>query len=216
MSALQCAARERSGGRCECDGLCSRQHTGRCLNVEGRCAVNSRYYVRLRLVDGRELCPGCARSSSNRSQADLSLRQVQGRAEMRSHERTTANRDGSGHHRQPNPRALRARLPGRSRSQDTDGLSAALRHFATAVWPSGRDDTRAADLCRVPQRGEARPIRAGAPAGGSVGGVHDRRARPEAPCRVSQHAYPSAFWRSVFIQGMRQYDVAPLLLERYP
>ena len=54
----QASARGRSGGRCECDGLCARQHTGRCLNVEGRCAAGSRYPVRLRLVAGRELCPG--------------------------------------------------------------------------------------------------------------------------------------------------------------
>lgn len=53
------ALRDRSGGRCECDGLCARQHTGRCENVEGRLGNSSRWPVRLRLHAGRELCKGC-------------------------------------------------------------------------------------------------------------------------------------------------------------
>jgi integrase len=161
-------ARERSGGRCECDGICSRDHTGRCLNVDGRQGAYSRHLVRLRLVDGRELCPGCcSRPYSTPRRLPLGGSANVGCAQMRAHEHTRT-RDDCGDSR-GHPQSLRARLPGPAGTQDTDGLSTALRHFATAVWPSGRDDTRAADVCRVPERGEARPVRACASAGGAVG-----------------------------------------------
>jgi hypothetical protein len=38
---------------------CARDHTGRYLNMEGRAGAYSRHTVRLRLIDGRELCAGC-------------------------------------------------------------------------------------------------------------------------------------------------------------
>jgi len=84
---LWALARERSNGRCECDGLCARQHTGRCPNVDGRLGAYSRKPVRLRLVDGRELCPGCCEPYSPKSTVPLSRAADLGCAEMRAHER---------------------------------------------------------------------------------------------------------------------------------
>ena len=48
------ALRERSGGRCECDGICGRRHTGRCENIDGQLGDSSRWPVRLRIHNGKE------------------------------------------------------------------------------------------------------------------------------------------------------------------
>lgn len=98
---------------------------------------------------------------------------VSAATEVCAHERTT-HRDGSGN-RQPNPRALRERLSRRPRPTNPDRLQAAHRAFATAVWPAGCDDTRAAAVRGVFERGQTRPDQSLPRTGGALGGHHDRR-----------------------------------------
>ena len=104
---------------------------------------------------------GLSGSYSTQPTRRLNLRQASASGSW-AHGHTSIRDDGG--HRRGHSQPIRARLPGRARTQDADH-----RHFA----------------------------------------------RPAAPCRVSQHAYPSAFWRSVFIQEVRQYHVAPLSAEQH-
>lgn len=121
--AMRAAARERSRGQCECDGLCARDHTGRCPNVEGALAAGSRNPVRLRIVDGRELCAGCcAHSYSTRRRSPLIRNLTHGCAEIRAHEHTADPVDCRNYSQQ-NTGQVRARVhPPRTGTPHGQGL----------------------------------------------------------------------------------------------